>query len=289
VAAAVGLAMIALPVGAQHASGHSSASGVGPVRSMPGRSFNAPMHGNPGLGITPLSSGRPFGGIRANSLGANSAPSPSWELPKYVTPHWEIGPNVRIQPNPVQGNPLHHGGSWYGGGHRGWHHAYRGLNGGVGYAALPFYGLPYGVGYIDPLAMAESDMMDDDTGQQAQPAPARQQYAPQPPYAESPDEGYPPPRAPYNPETSSAPAPQNNATENAAPATDGLDHPAITLVFKDRRPPEKVRSYALTGSSIFIAEPGHQRTIPIADLDLPATIEQNREAGVDFQLPGNSQ
>jgi hypothetical protein len=48
----------------------------------------------------------------------------------------------------------------------------------------------------------------------------------------------------------------------------------------------KVHSYVLTGSSVFVAENGHQRVIPVADLDLPATIAQNRDAGVDFELPG---
>lgn len=81
---------------------------------------------------------------------------------------------------------------------------------------------------------------------------------------------------------------QDNAAQNNAAQNDGLDHPSITLVFSNGRPPEKVSSYVLTGSSIFVAEPGHQRKIPIADLDLPATIEQNREAGVDFQLPVGS-
>jgi hypothetical protein len=39
---------------------------------------------------------------------------------------------------------------------------------------------------------------------------------------------------------------------------------------------------------VFVAENGHQRVIPVADLDLAATVAQNREAGVDFQLPGGS-
>jgi hypothetical protein len=60
------------------------------------------------------------------------------------------------------------------------------------------------------------------------------------------------------------------------------------LVFNDGRPPEKVQSYLLTNSSIFVADPGHQRKIPIAQLNLPATIEQNRQAGVDFELPTGS-
>jgi hypothetical protein len=62
----------------------------------------------------------------------------------------------------------------------------------------------------------------------------------------------------------------------------------VTLVFNDGRPPLQVHDYALTGSSVFVAENGQQRVIPITDLDLPATIAQNRQAGVDFELPGGS-
>jgi hypothetical protein len=134
--------------------------------------------------------------------------------------------------------------------------------------------------------------------QQTQPsAPARPDYGPQAPYEEGPggpyqdqgsyaDQGYAPPaRAPYNPE-GYPPATQNSgAAQSTAAQEDGLDHPAVTLVFNDGRPPLQVHSYVLTGSSVLIAEKGHQRVIPVTDLDLPATVAQNREAGVDFKLP----
>jgi hypothetical protein len=186
-------------------------------------------------------------------------------LPKNVTPHWEIPSYIHVQPNPVQGNRLSH----------------RRFGNGVGYVGLPYY--------VDPMAFLDADTGDDtgtDAGQQAQPgAPAGPDYAPQAPY----DQGYgPPQRAPYAPE-GYPPPPQNNAqsaAQSAAAQSDGLDHPAVTLVFNDGRPPVKVHSYVLTGSSVFVAENGHQRVIPVADLDLPATVAQNREAGVDFELPG---
>lgn len=210
------------------------------------------------------------GTIRANSFGASSAPPPSWELPKNVIPHWEIGPNVQVQPNPVQGNRIHH------------------PRGGVG---VGYVGLPY---YADPLAFVDADNGAEDTDQQPQPnAPARQDYAAQPPYPEGPaEDGFVAPRAPYAPQAYSAAAPnagqnsaQSAAAQSAAAQSDGLDHPAVTLVFHDGRQPMTVHSYVLTGSSVFVAENGHQRVIPVADLDLPATIAQNREAGVDFELP----
>jgi hypothetical protein len=257
VMAAVGIAASALPAFAQPASGHAFAGHAVAAHPMgPAHSIGTPVH-----------SGQRTGAIHANSFGASSAPPPSWELPKNVTPHWEIGPNVHVQPNPVQGNhiPRTRGGF------------------GVGYVGFPYY--------ADPMAFVDANGEDDtgtNAGQQPQPnAPVRPDYAPQAPYAEGAyDGGYPPPRAPYNPQAYSPPQqPQQNS---AAAESDGLDHPAVTLVFNDGRPPMKVHSYVLTGSSVFVAESGHQRIIPVADLNLPATIAQNREAGVDFQLPGGS-
>ena len=255
--AGTALTLFAFPVFAQPAPGHASTGQITATRPMaPSRSIGAPVG-------TPIHSGPRVGTTHANSFGASSAPPPSWELPKIVTPHWEIGPNVQVQPNPVQGNHVH------------------------GNRSVGFVGLPY---YVDPMAFV--DASDDDTAQQAQPAgPARPDYGPQAPYPQAPygegpyDQGYgAPPRPPYSPEGYPAPQQQNTA----AAQSDGLDHPAVTLVFNDGRPPEQVHSYVLTGSSVFIAEHGHQRVIPIAELDLPATIAQNREAGVDFTLPGGS-
>jgi hypothetical protein len=245
--------------------------------------------------VNPTRSGQRTGAIHANSFGASSAPPPSSEMPKNVIRHWEIGPNVHIQPNPVQGNRIPH-------------RPHRRSGFGVGFVGLPYY--------ADPLAFVDADNGDDtgnnDTGnntvQQAQPnAPGPQDYAPQAPYAEGPPEdgygaphapyaegppedGYGAPRAPYAPQ-GYPPPPQNgnqNSAQSAAAQSDGLEHPAVTLIFNDGRQPVTVHSYVLTGSSVFVAENGHQRVIPIADLNLPATIQRNQEAGVDFELPGGS-
>jgi hypothetical protein len=178
-----------------------------------------------------------------------------------------------VQPNQVQGNHIHRNRGAFG----------------VGYVGIPYYAAPFAFGN------AWDWNNDSDTTQQAQPAaPAGPDYGPQSPYGGGPyDQGYgPPPRAPYSPEAYPYPPPQQNnaagqspAIQSAASPDDGLDHPPVTLVFNDGRPPVEVHSYVLTDSSVFVAEHGHQRVIPIAELDLPATIAQNREAGVDFALP----
>jgi hypothetical protein len=243
-------ALLALSTAAQQTTSHPG-SATGSI---------APMHsGTNHSNVGHVSSGQ-FNPFRPNAYGNGAAPPPpSWELPRVSTPHWEIPPNIPVQPNPVQGNPISRS---------------HGVQG-VGYVGLPYF--------YDPLAFGGTDTSDN-MAQEQQPVPqARPDYVPQQGY-EQPER--PAARPPYNPEAYAAPAPQAAAPGNGA-ADDGLDHPEVTLVFNDGRPPLKVHSYVLTGSSVFVAEHGHQRVIPVTELDLPATVRQNRETGVDFVLPGS--
>ncbi len=61
--------------------------------------------------------------------------------------------------------------------------------------------------------------------------------------------------------------------------------PATILIFKDGRPPVKVHNYALTGSTLYDLDGELRKEIPLALLNVPATVEANRAAGVDFSLP----
>ena len=61
--------------------------------------------------------------------------------------------------------------------------------------------------------------------------------------------------------------------------------PAVTLIFKDgSRQPLQVHNYALTQSTVFVGD-GRGISIPIDDIDLPATVKANRDSGVEFRLP----
>jgi len=79
---------------------------------------------------------------------------------------------------------------------------------------------------------------------------------------------------------------------NPYPASVELSHPssaleredAVTLVFKDGRPPEQVHNYLLTRTTLYVRDQ-HHRDIPLNQLDLAATQKVNHDAGVDFQLP----
>jgi hypothetical protein len=89
-----------------------------------------------------------------------------------------------------------------------------------------------------------------------------------------PPDAYPPaPRSPYQP---SANEPRPSATlETEA---------AVTLVFKDGRPPEQVHNYVLTRTTLYVQDQ-NRRNIPVDELDIAATAKTNLDAGVVFQVP----
>jgi hypothetical protein len=60
---------------------------------------------------------------------------------------------------------------------------------------------------------------------------------------------------------------------------------AVTLVFRDGRPPEQIHNYLLTRTTLYVLDQRH-RVIPTDLLDLAATANVNHDAGINFQLPG---
>ena len=61
----------------------------------------------------------------------------------------------------------------------------------------------------------------------------------------------------------------------------------MTIIFKDGRPPVSVQNYLLTAGTLYVMD-DRRREIPVVELDLAATAKVNREAGIDFRLPGRS-
>lgn len=146
------------------------------------------------------------------------------------------------------------------------------------YGAGVRYGVPgYGVqGLIGPYSVAYPyDMGYDDTGYGD--SGASPNAAAAGPYgydSESAAQEQPAPRMPYSPPSDQAqPSPVPESAE------------AVTLVFKDGRPPEQIHNYILTRATLYIRDQ-HLRVIPTDQLDLAATAKVNQDAGVDFQLPG---
>ena len=93
-------------------------------------------------------------------------------------------------------------------------------------------------------------------------------------------DGYEAPQAEQDPRPAYQPS---SSMPQPAPATEE----AVTLVFKDHRPVEQIHNYLLSGSTLTVWD-GRHRDIPVDQLDVAATEKVNREAGIDFRLPGAS-
>jgi hypothetical protein len=114
---------------------------------------------------------------------------------------------------------------------------------------------------------------DDSYASQANAAPD-QSYAPQSESPSEPQEEAPPayPGPAYQP-----------GIATAAPGSE----PALTIVYKDGHS-QQVRNYALTRTTLLLlddASSGRTQQISVEQIDLPATEQVNRAAGVDFSLP----
>lgn len=133
----------------------------------------------------------------------------------------------------------------------------------------PDAGLSYGYGYDGAAYGAPAAAADDSYQMQA--APADSSEVPSP-------ETEPGPWAPQN--YGEAAGPQGQTAAPPVPRRERL----TTIVYRDGRPPEQIRNYALTRSALLVTGP-EMREIPLDEIDLPATERVNRAAGVDFRLP----
>ena len=118
-----------------------------------------------------------------------------------------------------------------------------------------------------------------DSGQdQPQPGPQQAGYAAQPAAETAPE--------PPAPEVAASDAPTFRPAYLGQGENVPLSaQPATTLIFKDGRPPMQIHNYALTASTLFALDGETRQEIPLSVLDVQATVEANRAAGVDFALP----
>ncbi len=79
-------------------------------------------------------------------------------------------------------------------------------------------------------------------------------------------------------------APAETANQAQAPAA---NQPPTLLVFKDGHQRE-ILNYAIVGSTLFDLSDGLTRKVALAELDLQATVKQNDDRGVEFQLPAGA-
>lgn len=109
------------------------------------------------------------------------------------------------------------------------------------------------------------------------------------------DQSPPPPSypGPYTDEDDRAAGrEQYTAAGSAFPSAPAPPAPAtgqsLTLIFKDGRAPVKVENYMMTATVLTDLDSQHYERIPLDQIDLAATQQANRAAGVEFQVPGTS-
>jgi hypothetical protein len=150
------------------------------------------------------------------------------------------------------------------------------------------YGVPYG--YAGELGYGDYGWLDadesgygygDDGGYGDGSSVAAEGYGEQAPenYVEQPG-AYAQPQSEVEPPY----AERAEVARGPAVAPSLFDSNAVTLVFKDGRAPQRIHNYALTRTTLYVTD-GRPREIPVAALDLAATEQANRAAGVNFQLP----
>ena len=139
------------------------------------------------------------------------------------------------------------------------------------YGTGAFYGVPgYGVpGLVNPYLLGYPDTIGDDDSQ-ASPTNPAEGYDQQ-----TQDQGPPEFRPSYPPQ------PPTDLPHSSPPAA---SQEAVTLIFKDGRPPQQIYNYLLTRTTLYVGDVP-RRDIPIAQLDLAATAKVNHDAGIDFRLP----
>jgi hypothetical protein len=82
-------------------------------------------------------------------------------------------------------------------------------------------------------------------------------------------------------------APPHAEDPSDQPASATAPAPLTMLVFKDGHKLE-IGNYAIVGSTLFDLTPGHSRRVPISDLDLDSTKQENDDRGIVFEVPSSA-
>lgn len=94
--------------------------------------------------------------------------------------------------------------------------------------------------------------------------------------------------ASYIPPVESVPHPHAAVSNQTESSEADVPVTPTSLVFKDGHTLD-VANYAIIGEILFDLTPGHSRKVPLADLDLDATVKRNDDRGIVFQLPPGAQ
>ncbi len=78
---------------------------------------------------------------------------------------------------------------------------------------------------------------------------------------------------------------EQSAERSAEPVA---SQPSTVLIFKDGHQQE-ISNYAIVGSTLYDLSDGRSKKVQLADLDLSATVKENDDRGVEFQVPAQAQ
>jgi hypothetical protein len=149
------------------------------------------------------------------------------------------------------------------------YYAYRGLNRGRGYYPyLGYYPWGYYGAYDGPLAY---DSQNSDGDQDA--------YAADQPPAYPQSDGLK-----NDVQALSGKIDRLQADVQARNQPKSEQEPETALVFRDQHV-EQVRNYAISGGMLWVLNQQTAKKIPLAQLDIAATVKMNDDRGVDFQVP----
>lgn len=104
-------------------------------------------------------------------------------------------------------------------------------------------------------------------------------------YESQPPNGYgsePPPPPPDQPQYE--PPAYHQPNPSRMPADQIAANQTTTIIFNNGHAPEKIHDYALTMTTLYILGQ-HQQEIPLSQINLAATEQANRSAGVEFHVP----
>ena len=90
-----------------------------------------------------------------------------------------------------------------------------------------------------------------------------------------------------SPAQSAVPCGNPMVMNSRIPSSGSNGQNAVTLIFRDGRPPVQISNYLLTSTRLYVLD-GNRCSIPVSQLDLEATTMVNRDAGIDFNVPAAS-
>jgi sRNA-binding protein len=82
-------------------------------------------------------------------------------------------------------------------------------------------------------------------------------------------------------------AAQQEQNSQSRPEKPVAAQPSTVLVFKDGHQQE-VSNYAIIGATLYELSDGRSKKVQLTDLDLTATVKENDQRGVAFQLPAGA-